>query len=156
IQIRAQDHGYPFYGQMKLASGANYPADAKELAADEIWIYPELSTQLGVQVGDELPIGQATFKVVDVVVEDIQQSMQMGAIAPRVYMSPAGMDRGGLIQFGSTATYKIGFKLPPATNVDNNPEQLAVLKKSFDSTIRISTPGSEEDQVGRTLAYLGD
>lgn len=156
IEIRAQDHGYPFYGQMVLGSGASYPANAKELAADEIWIYPELSTQMGVMIGDELPIGQANYKVVDIVTEDIQQSMQMGAIAPRVYMSPQGMERGGLIQFGSTATYKIGFKLPTTISVDSSPEKLAALKKSFDSTVRISTPGSEEDQVGRTLAYLGD
>lgn len=156
VQIRAQDHGYPFYGEMLLESGDRYPGNAKELAADEIWIYPELSTQLNVSVGDELPIGDATYKVRDVVREDIQQSMQMGAIAPRVYMSVAGLERGGLIKFGSTATYKLGFKFLNDESADSDAERLSILKKSFDTTVRISTPGSEEDQVGRTLAYLGD
>ncbi len=156
IQIRAQEHGYPFYGVMKLHSGAEYPGSAPALGPDEIWIYPEISTQLGAKIGDLLPIGESTYKIVDIVTEDVQQSMQMGAIAPRIYMSPEGLERGGLVKMGSTATYKIGLKFPPDISADADEHKLADLKKSFDSSIRISTPGSEEDQVGRTLAYLGD
>lgn len=156
IQIRAQDNGYPFYGQMKLSSGAIYPSANVGLKADEIWIYPELQTQLGVSVGDEIPLGDAVYRIVDIVSEDIQQSMQMGAIAPRVYMSLEGLERSGLIKFGSTATYKIGFKFDQSYAVDEDQEKLAEFKKSYDPSVRVSTPGSEEDQVGRTMAYLGD
>lgn len=156
IQVRAQQIGYPFYGQLLLRSGKQYPGDAKVLGEQEAWIYPELATQLNIKIGDQLPIGEAKFTVVDIVERDVQQSMQTGAIAPRVYLSMAGIERGELIKFGSTVGYKIGFKLPADIQVDANKELLDQVKKSFDSTVRISTPSSEEDQVGRTLAYLGD
>lgn len=156
IQIRAQEDGYPYYGQMVLASGKKYPGDAIPLKANEIWVYPEIATQLGAKIGDELPIGDARYRIVDIVTQDIQQSMQMGAIAPRVYMSLAGIEAGGLIQYGSTVLYKIGIKLPDGFSVDANQDMLNEFKKSYDSTIRISTPKSEEDQVGRTMGYLGD
>ncbi len=156
IQVRAQDHGYPFYGQLVLASGQTYPGTAAKLMADEVWIYPEISTQLGIKVGDSLPIGEAIYKVKDIVEQDIQQSMQTGAIAPRVYLSMDGIKRGKLIQFGSTAFYKIGFKFSPNVDLTDYEDKIKALKESFDTTIRVSTPASEEDQVGRTLAYLGD
>ena len=156
IQIRSQDQGYPFYGEMKLGSGQIYPSSSQALAANEIWIYPELATQIGVKVGDHVPLGKAKYRVVDIVVEDLQQSMQMGSIAPRVYMSPAGFKRGGFIQFGSTASYKVGFKLAASDYIDKDEKKLKNLKKSFDTSIKVSTPNSEKDQVGRLLAYLGD
>lgn len=156
IQVRAQEIGYPFYGQLELASGHEYPGSAKPLADNEVWIYPEIATQLGVKLGDELPIGEAVFTVTDIINKDVQQSMQTGAIAPRVYLSLGGVDRGALIKFGSTVSYKVGFKFPVTTQIDENKPLLEKVKRSFDSAIRISTPSSEEDQVGRTLAYLGD
>jgi len=156
IQIRAQDDGYPFYGVLVLGSGAKYPGDADRLKEDEVWIYPEIANQLGVKIGDIMPIGNSEYKVKDIVEQDVQQSMQTGAIAPRVYMSMEGIDRGKLIQFGSTVSYKVGFKFSDVQVVDDYEDKIDQLKKSYDPTVRVSTPTSEEDQVGRTLAYLGD
>tara|TARA_R110000868_G_scaffold163335_1_gene395497 strand:+ start:22786 stop:25296 length:2511 start_codon:yes stop_codon:yes gene_type:complete len=156
IQVRAQENGYPFYGKLLLRSNTQYPGDATPLADNEAWIYPELATQLNIKIGDQLPIGESVFKVVDIVERDVQQSMQTGAIAPRVYLSMDGVKKGELIKFGSTVGYKIGFKFPEGVQIDNDKDLLDRIKKSFDSTVRISTPSSEEDQVGRTLAYLGD
>lgn len=156
IQIRAQDHGYPFYGVLVLGSGTKYPGDAPRLKDNEVWIYPEISNQLGVSIGDTMPIGNSTYIVKDIVEQDVQQSMQTGAIAPRVYMSMEGIKRGELIQFGSTVSYKVGFKFANDQNLSNYKDKIEQLKLSYDPTVRVSTPASEEDQVGRTLAYLGD
>lgn len=156
IQIRAQDDGYPFYGVLVLGSGTKYPGNAVSLKEDEIWIYPEIANQLGVSIGDSMPIGNSVYTVKDIVEQDVQQSMQTGAIAPRVYMSMKGIERGKLIQFGSTVSYKVGYKFTKVFTSDEYEEKIEQLKKSYDPTVRVSTPTSEEDQVGRTLAYLGD
>jgi putative ABC transport system permease protein len=58
VQVRAVDPGYPFYGSIETAPAGEWTrlAETGEAVAD-----PSLPIILGIEVGDEFALGEATF-----------------------------------------------------------------------------------------------
>ena len=72
VKVVAMEPGFPFYGSFalnlkgKVADFENLLIHEKPLA----WIYPELRTQLGLDLGDQIKLGEFKFRISDIVKED--------------------------------------------------------------------------------------
>lgn len=160
VSLRAIEENFPFYGGLKLrqAGEISYAKNQEaRLSGYNVWIYPELEIQMGLKIGDQIKIGNDLFTVADVVDEDSQQTFQEGAMAPRVYLSLETLEQLGLTGFGSRFTQRFYYKFPSDLSSDEI-EVLAqdINTKLTDPALRVVTPKSSSEQVGRTLNYLND
>lgn len=154
VWFSAMEEGYPFYGGLELEKGGKYPGEAS-LGPGEVWIYPELKIQLGVELGDTIGIGAANYKITDVITKDHGQTFQMGAMAPKILVGLEDMNKADLIQKGSSVWYGYYFKLK------NIPSDIKALKKNLvdtldDNSKRVVTPKNASENVGRVVNYLND
>jgi len=151
VLVNQQREGFPFYGSIVLKSGKKI----KELTLedDEVVVYPEVLDQFNVKIGDLFFIGSSDFKIIDIVEEDSGQVFEMGAVAPKVFLSLSGMERAKLFQKGSTAFYSKHFKLETSISVEMKNKLNDLID---DNTYRVSLPKDSSDQVGRVTDYLTD
>src|SRR5712692_5749662 len=101
---------YPFYGEVKL----NPPQPLRQaLAPDSIVVSNDLLLRLKVHVGDTVRAGGQDFRIAGLV--DTEPDRMSGSlnVGPRVMMSRQGLDRTGLIRFGSRAAQRFLFRLSP-------------------------------------------
>jgi putative ABC transport system permease protein len=111
ISVKAVDANlYPFYGTVKL----NPPASLRTaLSAENIVVSNDLLLRLKVNVGDMVHAGGQKFRIAALV--DTEPDRMSGTlnVGPRVMMSREGLDRTGLIRFGSRAAQRFLFRLAP-------------------------------------------
>src|SRR5690606_25957514 len=65
VQLRAHQPNYPFYGDIEKEGE---PGGADEMfGGPGAWIYPELRSQLGLEVGDRISLGAIEVEITGVV-----------------------------------------------------------------------------------------
>ncbi|HXV59436.1 MAG TPA: FtsX-like permease family protein, partial [Vicinamibacteria bacterium] len=99
IELRAVEEAFPFYGTMELRGGRPY--EHSLLRNRGAVVRPELLTRLGVDVGDTIRIGDASFTIRDVIVREAGRSVSMFTMGPRVFIDYADVGSTGLFDFGS-------------------------------------------------------
>lgn len=156
VLVKAIDDKYPFYGEMVLQSGkvVNATSEKEILHGNLAWIYPELKSQLGLDVGDKVKVGNLNLEVSDLIDKDATQTFRAMSIAPRIFINRALLSESGLLQYGSTFSLAHLFKLP-----DQNGEsdlQEGLYKVLQDPAIMVQTPSSASEDSGRQLGYLSD
>ena len=158
VEINAFAPNYPFYGFFQLSGTEKPIRQAGETAlfneSFKIWIDPDLGTQIQVDVGDEVKIGDLSLGVSDRVLDSSTASWAGVALAPRVYMSLESLDSTGLIQPGSTVWHSTLIKLPPGADEKVILEQV----DSFldDPDLRLDSHSSAADNSSTALRYLMD
>ena len=118
------------------------------------WIYPELKSQLDLDLGEELKLGEASFRVTDYVLDDAGLSFQPAELAPKAFISTKYLNQTQLLSQGNTAFRNFLFKLPPNSN-------LSEITKSLDQAvsnpeIRVYSHQRVGHRAGRLLRYLSD
>lgn len=130
---------YPYYGQLKLN-----PAEPlwKLLSNDgSAVVTPELLLRLRVKRGDNLRLGGKEFRIVGTIVSEPDRLASGFGPGMRVIVSRAGLERTGLIQFGSRAAQRFLFKLKPGANLDViKPQIKAIIRHVFISDYREGSP----------------
>ncbi len=159
-QILAVDQGFPLYGHIELNNRGKADAllvEQELLEQNAIWVYPDLLTRLNLEVGDNLKLGKKEFHIKGTIARDPSVGFATFGVASRIYMGINHVKATKLIQFGSQANYRYFYRLP--AHID--PEQLAKeLREEFGrmkgniSMLRVITPQSASDRVGRALKYL--
>ena len=112
VSVKAVDPAvYPFYGQVLLD-----PPQPLKQALDEqsLAVSDDLLVRLNVQTGSLVKLGAAEFRVAGTVVREPDRMTGSLNIGPRVLISRAGLDRTGLLTFGSRASQRFLFRLPAA------------------------------------------
>ncbi|MEM9800233.1 MAG: FtsX-like permease family protein [Planctomycetota bacterium] len=158
VELKATGPAYPMYGDVVTDPPGYAPA---ALAEDQCIAAPELLAQLGVRVGDAVEIGGEDFDVVAALVDEPDRVDFAMTLGPRVFVGLDGLERAGLVKFGSRIKYKRLVRLQPGTSADDArraanaveaqlPNAEYVTIKAFDRP----NPGMERaiDNVGR---YLG-
>jgi putative ABC transport system permease protein len=157
VQIKAISSGFPFYGAIDLSDYGSADQQAfDQLHKDGgVWVYPELQKQLNLSTGDELYIGESTFRVKSFVRSDAAAGVTTN-LAPRIYMSLEGLYGTGLIRKGSIAYYNIIYYLPQMTD----PEIRALRLKSFalidNPDVRIITHETASENTTLLISRLND
>jgi putative ABC transport system permease protein len=130
---------YPFYGTLKLQ-----PARAlRDLLKDDSSAVatPELLMRFKVKAGDVIRLGGTDFRITGTLIGEPDRLASGFGPGMRVLISRAGLDRTGLIQFGSRAAQRFLFKLNANANVDQLNAQLkSIFPRVFISDYREGSP----------------
>jgi len=112
VSLKAVDpRVYPFYGRVTLDPARPL---AEALTADSIAVSDDLAVRLNLAPGSRVRLGSADFTVCGIVMLEPDRMTGSLNIGPRVLITRAGLDRTGLMTFGSRASDRLLFKLPPA------------------------------------------
>ncbi len=153
VQIKAIEPNFPFYGRIELESDKQ---NRFNLHVDPvIWVYPELLSQLHVQVGQTLKIGPTEFTIAAVVLDDAAQGIST-SMAPRVYMSLSQSKKTQLIRAGSLAWHSVMYKIPKYSTNRLNQLSETLFEQIDDPDLQIYTHENASEQMGRLLSYLND
>jgi putative ABC transport system permease protein len=140
VSIKAVDPAaYPFYGTLKLEP----PGPLSRLLKDNssVLATPELLMRFKVKRGDKVRIGGTDFRISGTLVGEPDRLASGFGPGMRVLMTRAGLDRAGLIQFGSRAAQRFLFKLNANVNLDQLKAELkSTLPRVFISDYREGSP----------------
>lgn len=127
VSVKAVDpSAYPFYG--KLVLQPDRPLTS--LLADDhsIVVTPELLMRFSIEPGSDIRLGSQDFKIVGTVLSEPDRLASGLGPGMRVLMNREGLDRTGLIQFGSRAAQRFLFKL-------DQPAQLEAMRDKIKKMI---------------------
>ncbi|NEX59635.1 ABC transporter permease [Noviherbaspirillum galbum] len=108
--IKAVSKDYPLRGNLKLegADAEAEPVDTRETpAAGTAWVDSNLLSGLHVRKGDSLRLGDASFRVAEVIAVEPDRGAAFMNFAPRVMIALPDLDATGLVQNGSRVTYRL-------------------------------------------------
>ena len=156
VKVIAMDEGFPFYGNFKTRKKGTFDGSEQMLIHQRrlVWIYPELRGQLGIDLGEDLKLGETTFRVSDLLEDESALSFQPAELAPKVFISKRFLEDTNLLQKGNTAFRNHLFKLPPGI-------ELKKLAQSVDDAlespeVRVYSHERVGHRAGRLLRYLSD
>jgi putative ABC transport system permease protein len=105
--VKAVTENYPLRGRLRIAPAVNAldaPAPTGP-ARGTVWIEERLITALAAPVGAQLKLGNASFKVANVLTLEPERGTNFFNLAPRVFMHIADLPATGLVQTGSRVSY---------------------------------------------------
>ena len=140
VSVKAIDpSSYPYYGNL----GLKPPRPLATLLCDDssAVVTPELLMRLKVQPGDQIQLGGKAFRIAGTLTAEPDRLASGFGPGMRVLLNRAGLERTGLIQFGSRAAQRFLFKLRPDTNLDAVRDQLkAAMPRVFLTDYREGSP----------------
>lgn len=156
VEIRAVDEGFPYYGALTLERSGQVIGGHHRGLHDtaKAWLYPELSIQLGLELGDQLRLGQGSFEVSDLILKDPSVSNMGFSPAPKVCISLQHLEATGLLGFGSRQEHRWLVKLPQ----QHDPKQVIkdIRQKLNSSDIVLKTHDEASQQISRLLSFISD
>lgn len=156
VQVKAVGPNYPLYGSMRLESGEVITSQSAKSIVNEprVWVYPEILLQLNLKKGDRLELGGKSFLIDAIVADDSTQTFRMASLAPKIYMGLDQLASTSLVQFGSTLSEAMLFRLPG----DRDPEALKrnILDRIEDPALRATTALEAGEDSGRMIGYIFD
>ncbi|MGB3750383.1 MAG: FtsX-like permease family protein, partial [Arcobacteraceae bacterium] len=151
------EENFPYYGGLVFEDSSNYPQG--ELIANlpkenEVWVYKEVLDLLGLQNGDTIQIANQDFFIQKIITEDSLKAISFSGFMPKIYISQKGLEKTKLLQFGSTARYKLNYKF--TKNLDNDTLEKIEneLKKSVDQNLRVLSPNDGKDRLLSVLNFI--
>lgn len=117
VSVKAVDPTqYPYYGTFRLAP----PRSLHDLLGDDhsVVVTPELEIRLKVKPGDILRLGGHEYNITGTILSEPDRLASGFGPGMRVLMTRQGLERTGLIQFGSRAAQRFLFKLKPQSDVE--------------------------------------
>ncbi|MGE3707218.1 MAG: ABC transporter permease, partial [Vicinamibacterales bacterium] len=109
-ELRAVGPEFPLYGELTLASGEVY--SHRMLANRGVLVREELLTALGVEVGEEIVIGQLPFTIRGLIAAEPGRRVGAFSLGPRIIVDIADLPATGLLSFGSRVRRVLQVKLP--------------------------------------------
>ena len=117
VALKAVDQGYPLRGQLRLTRDAQdttgVPTDTVP-APGEVWVAPQLLDALGLKLGDPLLLGDAAFRIAELIALEPDRGAGFMNFAPRVMMRTADLPATGLVQPASRITWRLALAGPDA------------------------------------------
>ncbi len=151
--LKVVEAGYPFYGQVELASGQAFH---EALTAGSLIVEQALLDRLELQVGDSLRVGQVTLTIRDVLLAEPDRPVNFFSLGPRVFIAAVDLDRLDLVKKGSRVTYTQLLKVHDEQHLDR---LASGLKNSAEEQEAVDTFRTAESGVKRFfdnfLFFLG-
>nr|WP_284694563.1 FtsX-like permease family protein [Geomonas sp. Red32] len=147
--LKAVEPGYPFYGQVLLASGRPFH---EVLTTGSLIAERSFLDRLGVRTGDRVRIGNATLTVKDVVVQEPDRPVNFFALGPRVFVPAADLPAIGLLGKGSRAEYVTLAKLTDQAKLA--PVVEALRSAAGESRVRVETYRDADSRVKKFFDNL--
>jgi putative ABC transport system permease protein len=119
--VKAVEPGYPWYGEVALASGRPFGV---ALRPGTTVVEESVLGRLGLRVGDRLLLGGRPLRIEDVVVRESDRPVTFFSLGPRVFVAAADLAALGLIGQGSRVDYRLLLKVLKAEEVDRIASEL--------------------------------
>lgn len=150
--VKAVDERYPLEGHVVLRPTMSLDEALGRSAAgrDGVVIEQELSSRLGVGVGDVIEIGDARLPVRAILVREPDHAARLFNLAPRLMLSSEALQVSGLLQPGSLATYRYRVALHEGLDVMRLRSDLMASGSSW----RIRTWQEAEPRIGMFLERM--
>ena len=143
-ELRAVGPEFPLYGTLVLAQDVSY--SHRLLRNRGVLVRPELLTAIGVSVGDDIVIGQATFTIRGVIANEPGQRVGTFSLGPRILIDNADLASTGLLGFGSRARRVVLVRLPEARVA----ALVRTLREEFkDAFVNVRSFRASDDEIGR-------
>ena len=158
-ELKSVAGAYPFYGE--LATEPQAPLE--ELVGDErVVVAQALLSQLHLETGSRIRIGVADYEVSAALLKEPDRlEMGLTSLAQRIFLSPGGMDRAGLVRRGSRISYRALVKLPDGSSAADAETAAGKIKKAIPEAAFIEVETYSEAQpalraaLGRAEKFLG-
>ena len=157
VNVRALAGEFPFYGVLE-----SVPTDAANTNNKGIHalVDDNLLLQFNAQVGDPIKIGDLTLQIVGRLKKIPGEAAAASLIGPRVYIPMEVLEHTGLLQKGSRVTYKVYFRLPPQSAVEQiltplEPTLNALRLESDTVEKRAARVGKVMENLSRFLSLVG-
>ncbi len=149
VELAAVGAGYPLYGAVPLDPPGTLDALGSESAA----VAPELVHDLGLALGDRITIGSAEFEVAAVVLDEPGRLGAAFQTGPRVFTTLAGLERAGLIGFGSRVRYRALVRMPAATPASSTDAWAKSLADELPGAayLKVETASESQPTIRRSL-----
>ena len=121
IELKAVDANYQLYGRIGVDPGQPL---VETLAGNGALVEASFLDRLGITVGEQIKIGEATFEVRGVLTAEPDRTVRAFTLGPRVMIDQAGLQATGLVQPGSLVRYAYRLRLPDKTAVDRIKQEL--------------------------------
>lgn len=146
VELQGVEAGYPFYGTLAL-DGITY--DHALLRNHGILVRPDVLSQLGVSVGSQVRIGDATFTIRGVIVSEPGRNVGFFSLGPRVLIDLAELESTKLLSFGSRASFRELLRVDDA----DLPSVEARMRSEFASdVVNIRSSRGRDDRIGEDMA----
>ena len=147
--LKVVEPGYPFYGQLLLASGRPF---GQVLTPGSLVVERTLLDRLGIKVGDALRVGNATLTVRDVLLQEPDRPVNFFALGPRIFVSAADLAKLALLGKGSRVDYVTLLKVADPKKLESLTARLRAA--ALDSRVRVETYKSADSRVKRFFDNL--
>lgn len=115
VALKAVGQGYPLRGRVKVSADLKTGADGVLIgsaasgipARGTAWVDSALLTALQLKLGQQLRLGDMSFTVSHVIVNEADRGAAFMNFAPRVMIARDDLQATNLIQLGSRVTYKL-------------------------------------------------
>ena len=154
MEVVKLNKGFPYYGGLVFKDKSIYPKGETIPASNEIWVYQEVLDLLNLKLLDKVKIGKARFTIKKVIEEDTLKAISFSGFMPKIYISKEGLEKTELLQFGSTARYKLNYLFKESFENDKLEEIENSLEKSIDQDLRVLSPNDGRDRLLRVLNFV--
>jgi len=148
-QVKIVEHGYPFYGEVILASGRQF---REVLQPGTVIVADGLLQRIGARVGDRIALGEATLTIADVVLEEPDQPMSFFTLGPRIFVGAADLEQLALVGRQSRIQYYYLFKTAQPALAESLAAELEAL--SVDDRIDVKTALNSDSRLQRFFDNL--
>ena len=156
MEVVKVNEGYPYYGGLVFKDKSTYPKVQAQPKSNEVWVYQEVLDLLSLKQGDSLKIGQENFIIKKVIEEDSLKTVSFSGFMPKIYISEEGLKKTKLLQFGSTARYKLNYVFKENLDNDKLEKIENQLERSVDQNLRVLSPNDGKDRLLRVLTFVTD
>jgi len=154
--IKAVTSAYPLRGHLSLAPIAD-PNDVIGVATHQIpasgtvWVDQVLLLKLNIAVGSSLKLGEAEFKVAEVIAREPDRGASFANFAPRVMLQLSDLAATKLIQNGSRVSYRLLVAGEPAPAAAFDKWVQAEIKHSNIRGVAVETLENNQQDMRATL-----
>lgn len=154
MEVVKLNEGFPYYGGLVFKDKSVYPKGEAMPASNEVWVYQEVLDLLNLKLQDKIKIGKASFIIKKIIEEDSLKAISFSGFMPKIYISKEGLEKTELLQFGSTARYKLNYLFKENFENDKLEEIENTLEKSIDQDLRALSPNDGRDRLLRVLNFV--
>jgi putative ABC transport system permease protein len=154
MEVVRLGEGFPYYGGVTFHDNTTYPHHTKLPNANEAWVYQEVLDLLGVKQGDTIKIGDAHFRISKTIQDDSLKTISFSGVLPKIYLCDEGFKATNLLQFGSTARYKLNILFQEPFSNDQLEDIKNRLQESIDANLRLLSPNDGRDRLLSVMGFV--
>ena len=150
--LRALGEGFPLRGAFRVIDGRGIERSAGAIPArGTAWMSRAGADTLGASIGDTVRLGDASLRLVALVAQEPDASMDYFNVAPKVFLNLADLPSTGLVQEGS----RVGYRLVVAGEAGPVEHFVASAQAALGRGQRLETIGQARPEIRSALDRAG-